>query len=199
MSAKLSLPNLGNLTTNSCKSALAGFLESFHRVAFQTMLENDPQFKECLIPFHVEELQSELTELLCPFMDISTLKRTSSGFEERVNALLTQAVSFRTSCLPPPGMRYEIIHYQPGDVFNPNTMEAQDEDGNRLPTPDDGVERRVQLCVHGLMVAHAVIETSTGVERLKKLSQPFVELYRETGVSGHPVSEKATVILEETP
>jgi hypothetical protein len=140
--------------------------------------------------------------LLGPLLDTGTLGRTKRDLDDQFTELFSKALHFRAGCFPPDGTRYEIMHYKPGDTFDSNVMEAQGVAGNPIPVPNDGKTRHIKLCVHGLMIAHRVQETLSGLEKIKDLSQAFIVRGNNAGVSvvggGNVVSEKAIVVLDET-
>lgn len=65
--------------------------------------------------------------------------------------------------------------------------------GAIVHVPEDGRQRRIKVCVHGLMKAYAVQENATGLDLIRELSQPF---FLEGDRHGRIISDKAAVILE---
>jgi hypothetical protein len=72
-------------------------------------------------------------------------------------------------------------------------MRAEDEVGAIVPVPEDGRQRHIKVCVHGIMKAYSVPENAAGLGLIRELSQPFL---LGAGTKGRIISEKAAVILD---
>ncbi|KAL4864780.1 hypothetical protein BDV12DRAFT_7609 [Aspergillus spectabilis] len=165
-------------------------LERYHRAAVQLTLAQSAEFKEIFIPGYTEQLQFELLRLIAPFIRISNVDR---HVKRQLHTLLGHALNLRAKCYPHKGTRYQLVQFAPGHVYDPLYMRAENNLGVTVPVPKDGHVRRIKVCVHGLIKAHSMQETSSGVDLIHDLSQPFL-LQSEAG--GELVSDKAVVILE---
>lgn len=184
-----------DLLTLSCFLAPEGFLERFHGATFYDVLDGT-EFKDYTLKPHREDVREELMQLLIPLMNRANLEEKSNEIEEQADSIIEHAFDLRVSCIPEPRERFEIIHYQPGDIFDPTTMRAEDSDGKEVTPPTVEGNHRVKLCVHGCMKVHTVEETSKGVDFLKIMGQPFVDFSGRNDSNGMIISDKACVILD---
>ncbi|KAL5341916.1 hypothetical protein BJX70DRAFT_10371 [Aspergillus crustosus] len=185
------------------QTAGAEFAETFHKAALLHMIDHDPEFKTCFLGACTQELENHTLTLLSPLLDLEKLSVFKKDISRVMRRLLDQAFSFRVRCLAPDGVRYEILHFQPQDLFNPDMMEIEDALGNESPeaakSKATGSQRRIKLCVHGAVVAHThQKQTPPGLQGLKDISQPFLrsEHHGRYGkTTGELVSGKAIVVL----
>jgi hypothetical protein len=164
------------------------------------MLEHDSEFNTCFLNSHVEELQAYVMALLDPLLNPSELEKHEVNFHRELRDLLSRALSFRSRCFPVSGIRYEAIQFQPGERFDPTMMEAQDITGNLVSAPTGKRKCSIKLCVHGLVVAHRTQESSSGLQKVKELSQPFQTTERQSvrkAEASEVITGKAIVILQE--
>jgi hypothetical protein len=162
------------------------------------MVKYDSKFKTCFLDAHAEELQTHIMALLDPLLDPVKLVKKDTDIHRQLRGLLFGAFSFRSRCFPTDSIRYEVIQFQPGQCFDPATMEAQDVAGNRVSVPADK-KRYIKLCVHGLIVAHTFQGGSSSLQRIKELGQPFQtsEAQKEGDTkTGKIIGDKAIVILQ---
>ncbi|KAJ5956678.1 hypothetical protein N7501_010957 [Penicillium viridicatum] len=182
------------------KSFPQGTIEGFHRAAIEMMLERNHQFRDCWVQSQVENAQCTFLNLCNSFLDESKVKDAEKDMKEALNRLLTDAFYFRARCVPPNASHYELIHFEPGDVFDSNFMEARGVDGTPVSV-SDGKGHLIRLCVHGCLVAHAIEANSIGAGSPNKLSESFISTMDE-GISttggGVLKSEKAIVLLGDT-
>ncbi|KAL4982663.1 hypothetical protein BDW68DRAFT_50847 [Aspergillus falconensis] len=176
------------------------FASTFHKAALLYMLDHDPDFEECFLGAQAKELQIYTMKLLDPLLDPAKLRPNEKDLLRVMDHLFFGTFSFRARCLAPDGIRYEVIQFEPGESFNPVTMEAQDVTGKQPPGQESGKKLLIKLCVHGTVVAHRVQETETdGLHKLKLLSQPFFLPSKPRARSGRTVgevvSDKAIVML----
>ncbi|KAL2808862.1 hypothetical protein BJX63DRAFT_16423 [Aspergillus granulosus] len=178
------------------------FLETFHKATLLEMLAHDPEFETCFLSARTEELQHHTMDLLGPLLDPAKLELNQRDLLRIMGQLFSQTFSFRARCLAPDGIRYEVIHFEPGEPFNPDTMEAQDVTGRHLPSPaKDTKQQSIKLCVHGMVVAHRVqtpSRTSTP-QLLNAISQPFLSSQPRAhggATAGELISGKAIVLLD---
>lgn len=160
-------------------------------------MTKDKRFKDLILRPHCEDVRDELMDILIPLMDPSKIEDIKKNIEAQANSMLEHAFDLRASCIPSPTERFEIVHYRPGDLFDSGTMQAENLNGQEINPPDnDGGKHRIKICVHGLMLAHQVKETTSGVEFLKVMGQPFLESDQDEILESRIVSGKARVILE---
>ncbi|KAL4882516.1 hypothetical protein BJY04DRAFT_41847 [Aspergillus karnatakaensis] len=176
------------------------FADTFHKAAFLHMIDHDQKFSSCFLAANAKELQQHTLELLSPLLDPGKLTNKKSDILRVLGHFYLEAFTFRARCLPPDGTRYEIIQFQPGDLFDSKTMEAQDVTGKGLTELEHGTKRRVKLCVHGVVVAHRD-ETlkAEELQTLKSISQPFLPSRprgRNRRASGDFITGKAIVVVE---
>jgi hypothetical protein len=172
------------------------FLETFHAHTFYELLD-DADFKEYTLRPHREDVREELLELLVPMMNRVGVSKKVNDIKSQAESMIGHAFDLRASCIPAPGERFEIVHYQPGDKFDPESMRAEGSEGQSIILTDtDHAQYRVKLCVHGSMIMHSTHETATGVDFLRAMAQPFVETTKGETSNGKLISEKACVILD---
>ncbi|KAL4999864.1 hypothetical protein BDV10DRAFT_163954 [Aspergillus recurvatus] len=176
------------------------FASTFHKAALLYMLDHDPDFEACFLGAQAKELQIYTMKLLDPLLDPVKLTAIEKDLLRTMDHIFSGTFSFRARCLAPDGIRYEVIHFEPGESFNSVTMEAQDVTGKQLSGQERGKKLLIKLCVHGTVVAHRVQETETeGLHKLKLLSQPFLLPSNPQGRRGRTVgelvSDKAIVML----
>ncbi|KAL3473916.1 hypothetical protein BJX99DRAFT_188759 [Aspergillus californicus] len=165
-------------------------LERYHRAAVKLTLTKKTEFQGIFIPGYSAQLEFELLRLLAPFIRSADV----DGLVKRqLHTLFEHALQLRARCYPHRGIRYQIVQFAPGQVYDSRIMRVENNVGARVPVPDDGKVRRIKVCMHGLIKAHSVQETASGVGLIDELSQPFL-LSCET--DGQLVSDKAVVILE---
>ncbi|KAL3489166.1 hypothetical protein BJX62DRAFT_239389 [Aspergillus germanicus] len=87
-----------------------------------------------------------------------------------------------------------------GEPFNnPVLMEAQDATGTQLSSLAQGTEQPIELCVHGIIVAHRdQVPDTGGMQKLNAMSQPFISSKsraRNGTTDGELISGKAIVLL----
>ncbi|KAE8358631.1 hypothetical protein BDV27DRAFT_65987 [Aspergillus caelatus] len=165
-------------------------LEKYHRATVHLTLTKNPEFKETFVSGYAEEMQSEFAKMMAPLIRLEDM---DVHFKRRMRTLFRHALTLRASCYPHIGTRYQLVQFKPGYVYDPQTMRAEDEVGATVHVPEDGRQRRIKVCVHGLMKAYAVQENATGLDLIQELSQPF---FLEGDGHGHIISDKAAVILE---
>ncbi|KAL6229954.1 hypothetical protein BDW75DRAFT_223912 [Aspergillus navahoensis] len=176
------------------------FASTFHKAALLHMLDHDPDFEACFLGAQTKELQIYTMKLLDPLLDPAKLTPHEKDILRVMDHLFSGTFSFRARCLAPDGIRYEVIHFEPGESFNSVIMEAQDVTGKQLPVQERGKKLPIKLCVHGTVVAHRVQETKAeGLHKFKLLSQPFLLPSKPRARSGRTVgevvSDKAVVML----
>jgi hypothetical protein len=187
-------------SNTSNTSATREIFEKFHRVALLHMLEYDSEFRTCFLEAHAEELQTHIMALLDPLLNPVELETKEKDIHRELRGLLSRAYYFRAQCFPTDGIRYEVIQFKPGERFDPAMMEAQDAAGNPVSVPTGSTKYSIKLCVHGLIVAHTIQESSSGLQKIKELSQPFQTSETKKGRSiktGEIISGKAIVILQD--
>jgi hypothetical protein len=127
------------------------------------------------------------------FSPLIQMKKVSRQLQRQLKILFRHAVTLRAVCYPGKGIRYQLVEFLPGAVYDPDIMDAQTNAGRPVQVPADGRRRPNKLCVHRLLRAHSVAETVSGVKLIARLSCPFLS---EAYSDGEVVSEKATVILQ---
>ncbi|KAL4941933.1 hypothetical protein BDV06DRAFT_212233 [Aspergillus oleicola] len=165
-------------------------LERYHRAALQLTLSESAEFQEIFVHGYTKQLEFELVRLITPFIRTEDVKR---HIKRQLHKLLVHALQLRARCYPHKGTRYQLIQFAPGQVYDTRFMRAEDNVGATIQVPQDGQVRRIKVCMHGLMKAHSVRETASGVGLINELSQPFL---LDSDTDGHLVSDKATVLLE---
>jgi hypothetical protein len=187
-----------NIATTA-KSAGSVFFETFHKAALLDMVKHDSEFEACFLGAQIKELQLRTMDLLDPILDPVPLEENRKDLLRAIDHLFSQAFSFRAKCLSPDGVRYQVIHFEPGEPFNPVLMEAQDATGTQLSSPAQGTEQPIELCVHGIIVAHRNQEPDTGgMQKLNAMGQPFMSpksRARNGTTDGELISGKAIVLL----
>ncbi|KAL2869533.1 uncharacterized protein BJX67DRAFT_379084 [Aspergillus lucknowensis] len=176
------------------------FASTFHKAALLYMLDNDPGFEAGFLGAQVKELQNYTMELLDPLLNPTKVAPNKKDILREMNYLFSDTFSFRARCLAPNGIRYEVIQFEPGEPFDPVTMETQDATGMQLSPQDGDQIPAIKLCVHGMVVAHRVREPETeGLHKLKQLSQPFLVSSKSQALSEKTdwemVGDKAIVML----
>ncbi|KAJ5295673.1 hypothetical protein N7508_010494 [Penicillium antarcticum] len=182
------------------KSFPKGTLEGFHRATVEVMLEKNHQFRDCWVQSHVENARCKFLKLCNPFLDEAMLANINSDIQEALNLFLTDAFHFRARCVPPNGSHYEFVQFEPGDLFDPNFMEAREVDGTLVSVSDENLYL-VKLCVHGCLVSHARDGNSVDAITSRTLAQAFVSTMDEgigTTAGGTLKTMKAIVLLGDT-
>ncbi|KAL4919238.1 hypothetical protein BDW62DRAFT_200117 [Aspergillus aurantiobrunneus] len=172
------------------ESISPGSLERYHRAALKLTLTKSTEFHDVFMPGYNQQLEFELLRLLAPFIQTEDANR---HLRRQLRTLFGHAIQLRARCYPHKGTRYQLVQFPPGQMYDSRIMRAEDSVGATIPVPDDGQMRRIKVCMHGLMRAHSVQETTSGLSLIDELSQPFL-LDSET--DGQLVSYKAAVILE---
>ncbi|GFF99617.1 hypothetical protein IFM53868_10377 [Aspergillus udagawae] len=95
----------------------------------------------------------------------------SDHLKHQTRTLFRHAITLRASCYPHKRTRYQLVQFKPGDVYDPQTMRAEDEVGAIVPVPEDGRQRHIKVCVHGIMKAYSVRENAAGLGMIKELSR----------------------------
>ncbi|KAL4795054.1 hypothetical protein BDV19DRAFT_363983 [Aspergillus venezuelensis] len=165
-------------------------LERYHRAALHLTLSESGEFQEIFVDGYTKQLEFELVRLITPFIRVEDIKR---HLKRELHQLLVHALQLRAKCYPHKGTRYRLIQFPPGQVYDARFMRAEDNVGTPIRVPHDGQVRRIKVCMHGLMKAHSVRETASGVDLIDELSQPFL---LNSDTEGHLISDKATVLLE---
>ncbi|GFF54328.1 hypothetical protein IFM58399_09797 [Aspergillus lentulus] len=165
-------------------------LERYHRAAVYLTLTKNPEFKEVFVPGYTKQIQFEFFDIMAPLLHSEDV---SDHVKHETWTLFRHAITLRASCYPHKRTRYQLVQFKPGHVYDPQTMRAEDEVGAIVTVPEDGQQRHIKVCVHGIMKAYSVRESADGLGLIKELSQPFL-LGDDT--QGHIISEKAAVILE---
>jgi hypothetical protein len=165
------------------------------------MLEENHPFRDCWIQTQVEQVQFELLQLLSPILEASKMEIFGKDIRTSLNRAFTDAFQFRARCVPPRGTRYELMQVKPGDIFDPEYMEAQRSDGSVFPIPR-GKARCVKVCVHGCLISHVIEDEALEGDSYSTVSQPFVSAHEKENLfqSEKRVilkSGKAIVILED--
>ncbi|KAH8700710.1 hypothetical protein BGW36DRAFT_134665 [Talaromyces proteolyticus] len=184
-------------------AASGDFAVKFHRVVLRRMFERSDRFKQLFVLAHAERLRDEFMELFEPFIDITLLKRSNRDqkLQDHLINLFKDAIYLRAMCFPPSGTRYEMIHYKPSDLYQPDLMKVSN-DHMQMIRPDNKALSHIKLCVHGSIVSHRVQETSfSGVDKIRDLTTSFVQKsdYNDRIVEHwgqELISDKATVIFE---
>lgn len=176
------------------------FASTFHKAALLYMLDHDPDFEACFLGAQTKELQIYTMKLLDPFLDSAKLTPNEKDLLREMGHLYSETFSFRARCFAPDGIRYEVIHFEPGESFDSVTMEVQDALQEQIQDQERDKKLLIRLCVHGTVVAHKIQETETeGLHKLKLLSQPFLQPSESRAHSGRTVgevvSDKAIVML----
>ncbi|KAL4962171.1 uncharacterized protein BDV14DRAFT_210696 [Aspergillus stella-maris] len=183
------------------QTAGSDFAETFHKAALLHMLHHDSDFEACFINAHAKELQLYAMTLLDPLLDPARIAACQTDLSRVMNHHFCETFSFRARCLAPDGIRYEVIQFEPGAPFDPDTMEPHPATGDNLSDPKVST---IRFCVHGLVVAHEVIETELEapkheLARVKEMSQPFILFSkpraRNGAVAGKLISGKAIVVV----
>ena len=171
-------------------------METFHADTFYELID-DADFKECILRPHREDVRGELMELLIPLMNSVGMKEKAKDIEGQADSMIEHAFDLRVTCIPARGERFEITHYQPGDLFDPENMRVENSEGqNIIPPNADKIQHRVKLCVQGSMKIHSAEDTARGIDFLNIMAQPFVEPPEGDRSNGKLISEKACVILD---
>ncbi|OGM45259.1 hypothetical protein ABOM_006451 [Aspergillus bombycis] len=165
-------------------------LEKYHRATVNLTLTRNPEFKEQFVSRYAEQIQFEFFKMMAPLVGSEDM---GAHFKRQTRTLLRHALTLRASCYPHIGTRYQLVHFKPGQIYDPQTMRAEDEAGASVHVPEGGQQRCIKVCVHGLMKACSVQENATGLDLIKQLSQPFLAAGNK---DGHIVSDKAAVILD---
>ncbi|RHZ45201.1 uncharacterized protein CDV56_103450 [Aspergillus thermomutatus] len=165
-------------------------LERYHRAAVYLTLTKNSEFKEVFVPGYTEQIQFEFFNMMAPLLHSEDM---GAHLKRHTRILFRHAITLRASCYPHNRTRYQLVQFKPGHVYDPQTMRAEDEVGAIVPVPEDGRQRHIKVCVHGIMKAYSVRENAAGLGLIKELSQPFL---LEGDTQGHIISEKAAVILE---
>lgn len=171
--------------TVSCEA-----LEKYHRAAVHLALTKNSEFKEAFVSGYAEQIQFEFLNMMAPLLHRVDV---DPQFKHRMRTLFRHALILRANCYPHIGTRYQLVQFKPGHLYDQQTMRAEDRLGVTVNVPEDGPQRRIKVCVHGLMKAHSVQENSTGLGLIQELSQPFLQ---GGDRHGHIISDKAVVILE---
>ncbi|KAL3454208.1 hypothetical protein BJX65DRAFT_262998 [Aspergillus insuetus] len=164
-------------------------VEKYHRAAVR-LATTSRQFKDDFLPRHVEILSTKLFEMCSPLIQ---MKKVSRQLQRQLTILFRHAVTLRAACYPGKGIRYQLVQFLPGAVYDAEIMDAQTDAGRPVQIPADGGRRFIKVCVHGLLKAHSISETVSGVKLIEQLSCPFLSV---DYADGEVVSEKATVILQ---
>jgi hypothetical protein len=127
------------------------------------------------------------------FSPLIQMKKVSRQLQRQLKILFRHAVTLRAACYPGKGIRYQLVQFLPGAVYDPEVMDAQTDAGRPVQVPAGDRCRFIKVCVHGLLKAHSVPETVSGIKLIEQLSCPFLS---EACSDGELVSEKATVILQ---
>jgi hypothetical protein len=173
-----------------------GYLELFHKTAFDEIL-HDTDFKEYVLKPHRQDMREELMFFLSPLIDPARLNEEIKAIESQADTLIEYAFSLRALCIPESGERFEITHYKPGDLFDPETMRPESVDGQEIHVPEaHDTVYHVKVCVHGSMRKYLVEENAKGVDSLKIIGQPFLDYSKGYDSRGSLVSEKACVVLD---
>ncbi|KNG85564.1 hypothetical protein ANOM_006653 [Aspergillus nomiae NRRL 13137] len=165
-------------------------LEKYHRATVNLTLSRNPEFKEAFVSKYADQIQFEFFKMMAPLLKSGDM---GAHFKRQTRTLFRHALTLRACCYPHIGTRYQLVHFKPGHIYDPQTMRAEDEAGATVHVPEDGRQRRIKLCVHGLMKAYSIQENTTGLDLIKELSQPFLV---EGGKHGHIISDRAAVILD---
>ncbi|KAL5358281.1 hypothetical protein BJX96DRAFT_39289 [Aspergillus floccosus] len=165
-------------------------LERYHRAAVYLTLTKNAEFKEVFAHGYTEQMLFEFFDMMAPLLHSESI---GSHVKRQTRILFRHVITLRASCYPHDTTRYQLVQFKPGRVYDPQTMQAEDDTGAIVPVPEDGLRRCIKLCVHGLMKAYSVQENTAGLSLIKELSQPFL---LEDDTKGHIISEKAAVILE---
>lgn len=166
------------------------------------MFERSDRFQQSFVLAHAERLRLEFMELFDPFLDIYLLRSSNRDkkLQDHLTDLFKDAIRLRAMCIPLSGVRYEMIHYTPDDIYQPDMMNALNSD-MQVIRPDDSSSCHINICIHGLIVAHKTQETSSsGVEQIKDLTTSFIQksdyndrIAKDRGLE--LVSDKATVMI----
>ncbi|PYI35264.1 hypothetical protein BP00DRAFT_412219 [Aspergillus indologenus CBS 114.80] len=176
-----------------------GTLEAIHRCALQCMVAEGHVYRKSWLPAHVKEVQDEFMRTFASILDPTEPEGVELNLAGSLRQLLTNAFLFRAKCLPSRGTRYELAHFMPGNIFDPDIMEVDNTDRQLLPQCRDEGLYRVRFCTHGAMLLHELDETSSGMDAIESLGQAFFT-GDEGGIApeakGRLISAKASVILE---
>ncbi|RAH42838.1 uncharacterized protein BO95DRAFT_516795 [Aspergillus brunneoviolaceus CBS 621.78] len=173
-----------------------GTLEVIHQCAVQHMTEKDHVYRKSWVPAHVQEVQDAFMKIFAPVLDPTEPEGVELNLAGSLEQLLTDAFLFRAKCFPVRGTRYELAHFKPGDVFDPDIMKVAETGGQLVPKCRDEGLYRVRVCTHGAMMLHRVDETSFGVDAVESLGQAFAEGGIASAAEGRLISAKASVILQ---
>jgi hypothetical protein len=127
-----------------------------------------------------EHIQFGFFNIMAPLLHSEDV---SDHLKHQTRTLFRHAITLRASCYSHKRTRYQLMQFKPGDVYDPQTMRAEDEVGAIVPVPEDGRQRHIKVCVHGIMKAYSVRENAAG-------------LGLGTDTQGRIISGKAAVILE---
>ncbi|KAL4819765.1 hypothetical protein BDW67DRAFT_181482 [Aspergillus spinulosporus] len=166
-------------------------LERHHRAALCYTLTRTPEFKDTFLAGYAEQLQFELLRILSPIIRQTDV---NAQLRRQLRTLFRHALYLRARCYPCTGTRYQLLQFRPGDIYDSRVMRAENEVGAIVDVPNDGVQRRIKVCVHGLMKGLQVQETLSGSELIQSLSQPFI--LEDERTDGKVISDRAAVILE---
>lgn len=145
----------------------------------------------------MRDVREELMHLLAPLIDPAKMIEEIKNVESQADTLVEYAFTLRASCIPESGERFEVTHYKPGDIFDPDTMRPEHPDGQEMVLPEThDTLYRVKVCVHGSLKKYVVEESAKGVDLLKIMGQPFLDYAEVDGLRGSLISEKACVVLD---
>ena len=180
--------------------ARPGFLKRFNHAAYRS-LATDDYFQDCYLPARAQGVAADMFEILRPLVGPRTEENNLLKAKGCIEDLCKQAFKFRAALLLHDLRKYEMLLYKPGDLFQPATMQAQRADGSQVEFEDNMAERRIKLCMHGLIMEYKdATDTESidgGQDGPKALSKDFI--VRENGMrdDGKLVTDRAIVILEE--
>ncbi|KAL4773381.1 hypothetical protein BDW60DRAFT_206191 [Aspergillus nidulans var. acristatus] len=107
-----------------------------------------PYFVMNFLAGYGEQLLFELLRILAPFIRQTDV---DVQLKRQLRTLFRYALYLRARCYPCTGTRYQLLQFRPGDIYDSRAMRAEDEVGAAADVPHDGVQRRIKVCVHGLM------------------------------------------------
>jgi hypothetical protein len=159
-----------------------------------------------------EDLATSLSKTLAPFFARNAKESEENVFEtwgeeesvwkarrKRLVAIFKDSLKLKADSLLTPE-RYELIHYVPGTVFDPATMDVETIDG----APVDALASegyRVEHCLHVAIQAYTreTVKDTDPVSKATIQSKNFTrgDATRPSGVTAPTVLAKAVVVLRK--
>jgi hypothetical protein len=159
-----------------------------------------------------ENLATSLSKTLAPFFARNAEESEENVFEtwgeeesvwkarrKRLVAIFKDSLELKADSLLTPE-RYELIHYAPGTIFDPATMDVETIDGALVDAPA-GEGHKVEHCLHVAILAYTreTVKDTDPVAKATIQSKNFTrgDATRPPGVTAPTVLVKAVVVLRK--